>query len=209
MVQKIGAREIADSLHAAGAKLLACGLDRLLRTYGDVFYSGSYYLNLMAWADIDVLLPLDPSQDYLSRFLDLGPRLASVCEVISLRFKNHVRYPEVTLPQGLYWGVRAESELSLPWKLDIWALPSAAIDANRRELDRLKAKLTPQNRARILEIKQALLTPDGRTPVFSGYHTYCAVLDHGLGTVEAVKDYLMSKGVDVLPSRKWTGDAGG
>jgi hypothetical protein len=197
MSQQGSAIKIADHLHKAGAELLAGGLDELLRSYGSVCYSGSYYLDLMAWPDLDIYLPLDPSKEYLTKFLGLGPRLASVCQLISLRFKNDVRYPEVQLPHGLYWGVRAEQNSFLRWKIDIWALPPAVIDANQAELDRLKSKLTPQKRALILELKQALLTPEGRTPIQSGYHIYCAVLDHGMHTTGEVKEYLKNQGVSI------------
>jgi hypothetical protein len=197
MSQQGSAIEIADRLHKAGAELLAGGLDELLRSYGAVCYSGSYYLDLMAWPDLDVYLPLDPSQEYLTKFLGLGPRLASVCQLISLRFKNHVRYPEVPLPHGLYWGARAEQNSCLRWKVDIWALPPAVIEANQTELERLKSKLTPQKRTLILELKQALLTPEGRTPILSGYHIYCAVLDHGMHAIGEVQEYLKNQGVSI------------
>jgi hypothetical protein len=197
MPQQSSAIKIADHLHRAGAELLAGGLDELLRGYGSVCYSGSYYLDLMAWPDLDIYYPLDPSQEYLTKFLGLGPRLASVCQLISLRFKNDVRYPEGQLPYGLYWGVRAEQNSSLRWKLDIWALPPAVIDANQTELDRLKSKLTPKKRTLILEFKQALLTPEGRTPIHSGYHIYCAVLDLGMHAIGEVKEYLKNQGVSI------------
>jgi len=195
VTQEPSAVQIADSLHDAGDRLLARGLGKVLSTYDAVCYSGSFYLDLMAWPDLDVYLPLDSSAQYLERFLTLGHRVASVCDVISLRYKNHVRYPEEPLPHGLYWGIRVRQDASVRWKIDIWALPPDVINANQRELDRLKAKLTPENRKRIVELKRAFLTPEGRTPVFSGYHIYCAVLDHGLAEFAKVKEYLADKGV--------------
>ncbi len=197
MTQPISAMDIASRLRQAGASLLASGPGELLRAYGEVTLSGSYYLDLMAWPDLDLYLPLDPSEEYLARFLQLGPRLASVCQVISLSFKNYIRYPGPLFQDGLYWGVRLEQDTGLRWKLDIWAFPPAVIAAQQAELDRLKRKLTPQARARILEIKQALLTPEGRTPPLSGYPIYCAVLDRGLVSLEEVKAYLLSQGVNL------------
>ncbi len=197
MTQRISAIDIANRLRQAGDALLASGPGELLRGFGEVTLSGSYYLDLMAWPDLDLYIPLDPSEAYLARFLELGPRLASICQVISLSFKNCIRYPEPHLPQGLYWGVRLEQSAGLRWKLDIWAFPPAVIAAQRAELDRLKRKLTPQARARILEIKQALMTPEGRTPPLSGYPIYCAVLDLGLVSLEEVKAYLLSQGVNL------------
>ncbi len=197
MTQLTSAVEIANRLHQAGAALLASGPGELLRGVGEVTPSGSYYLDLMAWPDLDLYLPLEPSEEYLARFLELGPRLASICQVISLSFKDCIHYPEPHFPQGLYWGVRLEQGTGLRWKLDIWAFPPAVIEAQQAELDRLKHKLTPQARARILEIKQALITPEGRTPPLSGYNIYCAVLDCGLVSLEEVKAYLLSQGVNI------------
>jgi hypothetical protein len=188
---------IADRLHTAGSDLLSGGLEELLRSCGQVTVSGSYYLDLMAWPDLDIYLPLESSDEYLAAFISLGPRVASICDVVSLRFKNHVRYPAPELPAGLYWGVRAQQDPSLQWKLDIWALSLEVIQAQQRELDRLKEVMTPEARVTILQLKQALLTPEGRTPVFSGYHIYCAVIDHGMRDLEQVKQYLTSKGVSV------------
>jgi hypothetical protein len=143
---------VADRLHTAGYDLLSGGLEELLRSCGQVTVSGSYYLDLMAWPDLDIYLPL--------------------------RFKNHVWYPAPELPAGLYWGVRAQQDPSVQWKLDIWAQ-------------------SPEARVTILQLKQALLTPEGRTPVFSGYHIYCAVIDHGMRDLEQVKKYLTGKGVSL------------
>ncbi len=153
-------------------------------------------MDLMAWPDLDIYLRLDASEQYLQQFLQLAPRLQSVCDLVSLRFKNHLRYPVEPLPTGLYWGARV-NQGPWRWKLDIWALPGSYIESHHGELERLKSKLTPEARSLILGLKQALLTPEGRTPVFSGYHIYCAVLDHGLETLKSIKDYLRSKGVEV------------
>lgn len=197
MPQKSRSIEIADCLQKAGTELITGGLDEILQGYGSVCYAGSYYLNLMAWPDLDIYLPLDPSMEYLTRFIDLGPRLASVCQLISLHFKDHVRYPTEQLPHGLYWGIRVEQNVRLRWKLDIWALQPNIIKAHQNELNRLKNKLTPELRALILELKQALLTPEGRTPILSGYPIYCAVLDHGIYSIDEVKEYLKNQGVSV------------
>jgi hypothetical protein len=95
----------------------------------------------------------------------------------------------------MYWGVRVEQNSYLHWKLDIWALPPSVIEANPTELVRLKSKLTPKKRTLILELKQALLSPEGRTPILSGYHICCAVLDHGMLAIGEVKEYLKNQGV--------------
>jgi hypothetical protein len=185
----------ASHLMDAANKLLEAGLLAVLETCGPVYYTGSYYLDLLAWPDLDIYLPLSQSESYLSRFLALGQQVGSVCDLVSLRFKNHIKYPEPPMPEGLYWGVIVQQTPILRWKVDIWALPEYQILSLRQELDRLKAKLTPENRALILGLKQALIMPHGRTPPLSGYHIYCAVLDHAIESLEDVKQYLIEKGV--------------
>jgi hypothetical protein len=197
MSNKGYAIEIADRLHRAATELLAGGLEALLQTCGFVSCLGSYYLDLMAWPDLDLCIPLDTSIGFESKFLDLGPRFSLVCDLISLRYENTVRHPAKPLPNGLYWGVSVQQYATLRWKVDIWAVPAADIETNKAEVDRLKSKLTPQKRALILELKQALLTPEGRTPPFSGYHVYCAVLDHSLHTIDEIREYLNCQGISV------------
>ena len=51
--------------------------------------------------------------------------------------------------------------------------------------------------SRILEIKHSLLTPDGRTPVLSGYHIYQAVLFKGLRDRTEVIEYLKLHEIDI------------
>ena len=49
----------------------------------------------------------------------------------------------------------------------------------------------------ILLAKDALITPGGRTPSFSGYPIYCAVLDEGLRELDDIKDYIEAHGVSL------------
>jgi hypothetical protein len=196
--------ETAARLHRAGADLLGDGLEALLGGYGRLTCTGSFYMDLMAWPDLDLYVPLEKSADALARFLELAPGFATACrssQLVSLRFKDFRFQLSANLPQGLYWGVRClqtvglDQDTGLDWKLDIWALPAEEIAAKQAELERLKGKLTPERRRLILEIKHALLTPEGRTPALSGYPIYRAVLDQGLRSVEAVEGYLRETGV--------------
>lgn len=187
--------EQAKRLKSAGTRLLSGGIEAVLQRCGQVIYSGSYYLGLMAWPDIDIYTPYNPSPEYLSSFLQIGPDLARMCDVVSLRFKNHVRFPVESLPNGLYWGVRIRQNEEFTWKLDIWSLSMDIIEQNQSELMRIEVKLTPESRGFILHIKNQLLTSEGRTPVSSGYPIYCAVVDEGLCSISEIKEYLVAKGV--------------
>jgi len=66
---------------------------------------------------------------------------------------------------------------------------------NQALMARIRAALNDDSRRIILEIKHALLTSEGRTPMLSGLRIYEAVLFRGLRTVEQVRPYLKSRGV--------------
>ena len=83
------------------------------------------------------------------------------------------------------------------WKLDIWAVPAKVIADNLVEMNRLRAKLSKETRHTIIRTKHALLTSEGRTPPMSGYHIYCAVVDHGLKSLDEIEKYLRDQGLAV------------
>ena len=187
--------EKSKRLKSAATRLLSEGVEEILRRCGPVVYSGSYYLDLLAWPDIDIYTPYHASPEYLSSFIQIGPDLVRSHDVVSLRFKNHVRFPAERFPKGLYWGARIRKNEEYTWKLDIWSLPLDIIDQNLSELKRIEAKLTPASRELILLVKNQLLTPEGRTPSLSGYPIYCAIVDEGLRSISEIKDYLVMQGV--------------
>ena len=80
--------------------------------------------------------------------------------------------------------------LSAKWKIDIWVFPSSTIDDNMREMNRLKELLTADARAAILELKRALLQPNGFSPKYSSFHVYKAYLDKGITSLGEIKEYL-------------------
>jgi hypothetical protein len=186
------ALELADRLHCEAARIIyGCGLDAILRSYGKVFYTGSYYLELMAWPDIDIHMVLEPDPLSLDAFFEMGRKIAKLEGVFSVKFANHIRRPVAGLPQGFYWGVRLDTGgWKMPWKIDIWATEEHDFAANQALMERIGGALDAEKRELIIRIKRSLLTPEGRTPVLSGYHIYEAVLFKGLATEAEVRAYL-------------------
>jgi hypothetical protein len=64
-------------------------------------------------------------------------------------------------------------------------------------MNNLKNKLTEKNKNKILKIKSLLLTDEVRTPKFSGYNIYQAVLNNNLEKKDEILKYLKEKGIEI------------
>jgi hypothetical protein len=62
------------------------------------------------------------------------------------------------------------------WKLDMWLIDEKQAGKTLADTKKIKAQLTEEKCAAILEWKNRLLTKDGRTPSLSGYWLYQAIL---------------------------------
>lgn len=158
---------------------------------GEIIHTGSYFMDLMMYPDLDLYLPLVKAEDLM--------RVAvSVSSYDSVNRINFIRSGPGDLKDGLYIKpVIQHGDWGRPWKIDIWSLPVALIKNKQEQLSDLKDRMTPKDRELILETKYRLLTPDGRTPMFSGLYIYEAVIDHGLSELEAIVEYLKKNGIDV------------
>lgn len=182
-------QEADDILHQRG-------LEAILRAYGRVSPTGSYALDAMAWPDLDINMVLEPDPHSTRSFFRLGEQVAALGGVISMRFNNCLVRRIEDWPKGLYWGVRLETPRQpIPWKIDIWAHDAYQFADNMALMDRIQAAMTADARRSIIEVKHALLTPEGRTPVLSGYHIYQAVLFEGITDLEGIRNYLRRQGV--------------
>ena len=199
---------VAASLHAEASDLLyKHGLHDALSSCGEVYYTGSYALDLMVWPDLDISLRLNPSFHSIDRFFEVGRRIAECDNVVSMKFHNFHQFPVPELPPGLYWNAKINRLHSdavssgLPWKIDIWSMDEEAVDENRRDMERIKKSLTQETRTLILDVKYSLITEEGRTPVLSGYHIYQAVLVEGIKDREEIMKYLRDHGIDLKDGR--------
>ena len=158
---------------------------------GDLIPTGSYFLDLMMWPDLDLYLPPSTADDLLA----LG-RVLARCECV--KKLNFEKGGPGDLADGLYlspvvqWG-----RWECPWKIDIWSLPLPIIEKKQAQLIDLKRRMTAAQRERILDTKHKLLTPAGRTPMFSGIHIYRAIIDHGLMAHDEIVGYLKDNGIVV------------
>lgn len=183
----------------ATALIHQAGLDGILRRYGNPHYTGSYFLDLMAWPDLDIELSLAPDPFSLEAFFDLGREIAQACTVSWMTFHNRVWFrPFEQVPKGLYWNIHvADAAFTEEWNIDLWSLEASVLEGNWRQMQQTAAALDEAKRRTIVALKHSLLTEAGRTPRFSGYHLYQAVLFKGLTRREEIMQYLRDNGVEV------------
>jgi hypothetical protein len=173
----------------ASAVLVDLDLLALLRTVGRPILTGSAALGLMVARDIDVTT-VCPSLDPM-RIFEVGRSLATHPRVRGVAFRDDTgrwnidpRYPD-----GLYWKVDHVADDDLEWTLDLWFLLEGTTQFDLEHLATLPARLTPEIRAAILRIKEALAA-DPSAPRDPSFSVYEAVLDHGVRSVEDYRRYL-------------------
>lgn len=175
----------------ADVVMRAVGLHDALAPCGQISLTGSYYLDVMIYPDIDLFVPKVP----VAQLFQAGGQIASselVYEVIYQRS----RVP--ALPGGLYMKPRIRyGNWERPWKIDIWSVDQALIDKNMAVLRRFGERMTQEIREQIIRFKYAILTDRHRTPMYSGYWIYKAFIDEGLSEHGEVVRYLIDHGIEM------------
>jgi len=189
--------ERADSLrHEADVVMSLIHLNDILHPYGTIFPSGSYFLDVMVYPDIDLYLP----QLSLQQLFTIAAQLASCEQVIQVVFERSD--DPLRLPEGLYLKLRIKyGDWGRPWKIDMWSLPESAVEERMAEMDHFNHGMTPTLREQIIRYKLSILTSQKRTPMYSGYSIYKAFVDEGLTDEASVTDYLITHGVQIEPPR--------
>src|SRR5512143_1559033 len=93
------------------------GLYDILRPYGKVFPNGSYFLDVMAYPDIDLYI----TKVSFDQLFAIGAQIAR-SELVLQILVSKIEDP-VLLPGGLYLKPRIKyGDWGRPWKIDIWSL---------------------------------------------------------------------------------------
>ena len=77
-----------------------------------------------------------------------------------------------------------------PGRLTCGRLTPSLLEQKMAPMRHFLACLTPELRLQIIRYKLSVLTPAGRTPMYSGYFIYKAFIDEGLTDFEQVTQYL-------------------
>ena len=164
-------------------------LATLCRPIGEMTATGSYFLDLMMYPDIDLYLPpATPTQ-----LFKIVSQLAENHPVIRVNYEKGGRGP---LASALYIKpVIAVGNWERPWKIDIWAVDTAYIQAKTAELQTLANKMSPHQRNLILEYKYSVLNDKGRTPTFSGIYIYQAIIEQGMEDFDDITQFLRANAI--------------
>lgn len=163
----------------------------LLSRYGRVVPTGSYYLDVMVYPDIDLYI----SEISIGDLFDIARQLA---ENESLRAIVFEKSDDASLPGGLYLKARvAYGNWGRPWKIDMWSLAEDVIEEKMRDMVYFKEKMTPELQEQIIEYKTSVLTRKGRTPMYSGYFIYKAVINEGISDPMQITKYLIKYGIQM------------
>jgi hypothetical protein len=164
--------------------ILSCRLPELLAGYADWMIGGSYSYDLMCWRDLDLYV-LDPQVD-LKRCFEIGYELTERLSAKKARFTNNLGGE----PNGFYWGIKLEDERQGAWKLDVWFLDQRGYEEHAAYSSAMREKLTPENRAIILAIKEVYW----RQPVYRDTITsdliYRAVLENSVRTIRDFESFV-------------------
>lgn len=175
------------------ADFLLCDL-RLAERFalcGGIYPTGSYYMDMLVYPDIDMYIPKISIPEIFAAMLPIAEHPL----VEQLVFD---KAGLADLPGGLYCKPRIRyGNWQRPWKMDIWFVDLPIIQDKMAEMQRLRDKLTPSLRELIINYKLTLINADHRTPPFSGYFIYKAVLDEGLRKPEEIRAYLTRNGVQM------------
>lgn len=166
-------------------------LCEVLSPYGRIVPTGSYFLNLMMYPDIDLYI----SKVSINQLFEIGAQLARSEMVFQVVFEKS-RTPR--LPDGLYLKLRIDyGDWGRFWKVDIWSLEDSVVDEKMKEMYRFKQEMTECLREQILKYKYSVLTARNRTPMYSGYFIYKAFVDGGLSDFGDVTQYLIDNGIQM------------
>jgi hypothetical protein len=181
---------LANKLHAEAGKIIReIRLDEILEPMGGFVTTGSYFLDLMVYPDLDLYVP----KVSIPRIFEATGQMVDSDKVIRVTFENE-EHP--IIPGGLYLNLRVNyGGWERPWKVDLWWLDADVIEEKMEVMHHFKQLLTPEIRAEIIRYKFSLINSVGRTPQFSGYFIYKAFLDEGLRDPGQICQFLIANGI--------------
>jgi hypothetical protein len=167
------------------------GLYNILQHFGKPHVTGSYFLDLMTWRDLDIYLETNDITE--ESFFELGKKIAAVIHPVKMNFRNETITQTPGLPNGLYWGVYAGNERKGAWKIDIWAVNSNECKRLLDYCDVIKKKLSPETSRYIMQIKSMCWQDPNYRRSYNSMDIYTAVLEEKITTLEAFRRYLFQK----------------
>ena len=195
-------QETALSIRNNATKLLKSkNIETMIEIAGDLYYTGSYALDLMTWNDIDMQIVLKDGLDPTEVLCNLFNQLAKDQSFIEAQLINFQGDYKPKMPRGVYLGLKLNcKDLGGMWKLDIWCLSKPDFDKNRALIEILKSKLNDNNRDLILDFKHEMMSETGRVPQMGSHFLYQAILLEDKTDRESIYNYLEERKIVVNKS---------
>lgn len=184
-----------DIINEADKILYDMNLLKELSKFGEVFITGSYFLELMTWRDLDIYIKNDSIDE--EKFCELGGKISSILKPHKMNYRDETLLKRGK-PNGLYWGIYANIFGNKSWKLDIFVVDTKTFNILIDQSKKLKKRITKDMRQPILEIKQNLCSnPLYRSEVYS-MDIYDSVIDYGICSTEEFSKWIVDrKGIEL------------
>ncbi len=172
---------------ASDAVVDALGLNQSLAVVGEPVRVGSSALGLLVKRDIDITVVCSSlGKAVHEAVVSIGAELARHHRVERVLFRNDTGdwNTDANYPDGFYLGVNCRSAAGDDWNLDIWFVDEPERQPDLNHLRSLPARLTPETRKAILDIKKAYLGRPEYGKSVNANEIYRAVLDDGVRTPE-------------------------
>jgi hypothetical protein len=192
-------QNIAKSIRSNAKQILESkNIDSTIREMGDLFYTGSYALDLMTWNDIDMQIVLKEGLNPIVALGNIFNLLAKDPDFIEAQLIHFRGNFKPKMPRGVYMGIKMDCpDLGGLWKLDIWSLAKPDFEKNRSLIDTLSSKLDPHNRDLILELKHEMMAGSERVPQMGSHFLYQAILLEGMREKEILYKYFANQGISI------------
>lgn len=117
---------------------------------GETFITGSLFLELMVWRDLD--LYVDYENVNMSKIYDLIPEICKTFKPFWCEFKDTTDFNDGS-PKGYFLGFETKVIKNEVWNIDIWFINKNEITNSNAYMQKLKQSLTSDNKLKILDIK--------------------------------------------------------
>jgi hypothetical protein len=152
----------------------------------------------MTWKDIDMQVVFSPGKNPLTEFLKLFEEIIQNPGYIEGQITHFKDEYKPAMPRGVYLGMKIDfPNFGGIWKLDFWCLEKGEFEKNRKLLELLRERLTPELRNSILNMKRELMEKTGRVPQLGSHFLYQAVLLEKLTTKAEIYSFLRARGVAI------------
>jgi len=142
----------------------------ILKKFGNVHLIGSYPLNIMYGADIDIIVE---TKDIRNSSVNALQEIVEKKLFRKVEYGDFVKFPMDKRPKGYILVLKAVVE-EVKWEIEVWFLEDVSKQLNYNKF--LESKITEQNRLKILEAKHLRDTSNTSKHKLSSYEIYEQIL---------------------------------